>query len=87
MVPSSPVILNSPGWRAAMPRDPVTTGLTWSQTSMEARHCETFYALPYAMDVFVPLFNLGQETAWSATTLTPSGVALKVFTIACQLAG
>ena len=50
-------------------------------------HCETFFAAIYAVDVFLPIVDLGQESAWAATTTTNCGIALRIFTFANQVAG
>ena len=50
-------------------------------------HCETFFAAIFAVDVFLPIVNLGQESAGAATTTTTCGIALRIFTFAYQVAG
>ena len=37
------------------------------------QHYETFSAVAYAADVFIPLVPLGQEAAWAPTTQTTLG--------------
>lgn len=69
MVPNSAVILTSPDWLAAMQAAENAPTLTWV-TMPPGQHYETFYALPYALDVFVPLVSLGEDQAWAASTVT-----------------
>ncbi|MDP2740823.1 MAG: hypothetical protein Q8O82_19450 [Pseudorhodobacter sp.] len=69
MVPNSAVILTSPDWLAAMQAAENAPALTWVKMP-PGQHYETFYALPYALDVFVPLVSLGEDQAWAASTAT-----------------
>ena len=86
IVPNSDVILTSPGWHLAMLMSPHHPGEYWSAMSTGS-HYETFYSLAYATDVFIPLVDLGQESAWSETTVTNWGIAGRWFTFALELAG
>jgi hypothetical protein len=86
MVPNSAIILTSGDWADAMKINPITPAHEWT-TLPTAAHYETFYALPYAADVFVPLVDLGQQSAWSQTTATWSGWATRLFTWALQIVG
>lgn len=86
MVPNSAVILTSADWAAAMGAPPSAPAHGWGATG-SARHYETFYSLAYATDVFVPLVDLGQESAWAATTVTWFGFGLRWFTFALEIIG
>ncbi len=85
MVPNSAVILTSGDWATAFGADAVAPALEWQ--GQAAAHYETFYPIPYALDVFLPVVDLGQHAAWTQTTVTNWGVALRVFTWALQGAG
>lgn len=86
MVPNSDVILTSEEWRKAVDRHDVAPTDLWSDSS-SARHYETFYALAYSFDVVVPLVDLGQQAAWSATTVTPLGLSARVLTMVLEVWG
>jgi len=66
--PHSPVVLLSPGW-TEITNGPlgasVNAAAVWSSATGAGRDYETFNALAYAIDVVVPLVELGQEAAWS----------------------
>lgn len=86
MVPNSAIILTSADWAAAMALNPTTPAQDWIKLPTAA-HYETFYALPYAADVFVPLVDLGQQSAWSQTTASWSGWVARIVTWVIQIAG
>ncbi len=86
MVPNSDVILTSADWLKAMNPAAIAPTPAWSALP-SAKHYETFYALPYALDVFVPFVSLGQEQAWAASTVTWFGWATRCMTFAYQIAG
>jgi hypothetical protein len=86
MVPNSAIILTSLDWAAAMAINPTTPSHAWTELPTAA-HYETFYALPYAADVFVPLVDLGQQSAWSQTTVTWSGWVARIVTWVLQVTG
>lgn len=86
IVPNSAVILTSADWLAAMCSNPAAPAHDWTQLP-SGQHYETFYALAYALDVFVPLVSIGQESAWAATTADWFGWGTRIFTIAFQIAG
>jgi hypothetical protein len=67
MVPNSEVILNSADWAAAMAESPLAPGRIWAESDV-GRHYETFSALIYASDVFIPLIDFAQQSAGTATT-------------------
>lgn len=85
MVPNSAIILTSTDWAAAYSTDPLRPAWYWSGET--AQHFETFYALPYALDVFLPVVDLGQHSAWTQSTATWVGWFLRLFTWALQGAG
>ncbi|MGQ0611480.1 MAG: hypothetical protein ACT4N9_10305 [Paracoccaceae bacterium] len=86
MVPTSAVILTSADWTAAVAKDARAPAL--HLLGQAGKHYETFYAIPYALDVFLPVIDLGQHTAWTQTTATPFwGAAVRVFTWAVQFSG
>lgn len=85
MVPNSPIILTSADWATAYGADAIYPALKWQ--GQAAAHYETFFAIPYALDVFLPVVDLGQHAAWTQTTATYWGVGLRVFTWALQGAG
>ncbi len=86
MVPNSAVILTSADWLIAMGTNPAAPAHDWTLLP-SGQHYETFYALAYALDVFVPLVSIGQESAWAATTADWFGWGTRIFTIAYQIAG
>ncbi len=86
MVPNSDVIMTSADWLTAMKPTPDAPTLAWSELP-SAKHYETFYPFPYALDVFVPFLSLGQEQAWAATTVTWFGWVTRCMTFAYQIAG
>lgn len=63
--PKSPVVLLSPGWTEIANDLSVNAAAAWSSATGAGRDYETFNALAYAIDVVVPLVELGQEAAWS----------------------
>jgi hypothetical protein len=67
MVPNTPVVLNSEAWAEALKINPTAPGPVWAAGDV-GRHYETFYAFFYAADVFIPLIDFGQESAWTGTT-------------------
>jgi hypothetical protein len=84
MVPNAPVVLLSDEWgRAVIEFNPAEA---WLATDA-GQHYETFCALAYAADVFIPLVPLGQEVAWAPTTATRLGAVLWVLNWLVKLAG
>lgn len=84
MVPNAPVVLLSDEWgRAVIEFNPAEA---WLATDA-GQHYETFGALAYAADVFIPLVPLGQEVAWAPTTATKLGAVLWVLNWLVKLAG
>ncbi len=71
-VPNSPVVLNSQTWADVLKENASAPGPLWAATAI-GKHYETFYSAFYAADVFIPLIDFGQETAWTATTANSAG--------------
>lgn len=86
MVPNSTVILTSLDWWRAMWSAPEAPTKVWSQLG-SAKHYETFYAIAYAFDVFIPIVDLGQQSAWAATTVSTLGFATRWFTFGLEIVG
>lgn len=86
LVPNSDVILTSFNWWWSMQDQALAPTDGWTATGT-AQHYETFYALAYAFDVIVPLVDLGQDSAWSSTTVTWTGWWTRVLTMALEVWG
>jgi hypothetical protein len=84
MVPNSPVVLLSDEWGAAI--EDFNPAEAWLATKA-GQHYETFSAVAYAADVFIPLVPLGQEAAWSPTTQTTFGKIVWVLNWFVTLSG
>ena len=78
-VPGSDVVLLSDHWAMAVAANPHLPAAAW-ETSQTGQYYETFAAGTYALDVFIPLVDLGQEEAWNATTATGLGMVAWVMT-------
>ena len=88
MVPTDAVILTSWEWLMAYISSSDTPALIWAESSGPATsHYETFYSLPYALDVFLPIVDLGQQSTWGQTTVTTMGKVARVYTWGLQIAG
>ena len=88
MVPNSDVIMVSSEWLAAVQAKPDAPTMAWMQDGVLAsKHYETFFAGIYALDLFLPIVDLGQESAWAVTTTTACGWVLRVGTLLYQIAG
>ena len=86
IVPDSDVVMTSWQWEQAMALRPDAPSLEWQ--GMEAgTHYETFNAGAYALDIFLPLIELGQDAAWASTTATGFGTIVWVYTWGLQLFG
>lgn len=64
MVPNSDIILNSPAWLDVVAAGVPNPAEAWGLTAPGSDY-ETFSALGYGFDLFVPLDALGQEIAWA----------------------
>lgn len=88
MVPSDAVILTSAEWLAAYQANPTAPALVWAAGSGPATsHYETFYSALYALDVFLPIVHLGQQSTWGQTTVTWAGWGARLYTWLLQAAG
>jgi hypothetical protein len=79
--PNSAIVLTSPEWKAVADLPEVYTALSedakqmivedmtpanpWSNFDAPGKDYETFYSLAYALDVVVPVLDLGQTDAWA----------------------
>jgi len=86
MTPTSDVILTSPEWAEAMARDHLRPSAIWGQ-SLVAVHYEEFQPFLYALDVYLPLLDLGQQQAWAATTASTEGRWFRALAVVMQLSG
>jgi hypothetical protein len=90
MVPTDAVILTSVEWQSAFDLDGLRPALVWADPSRSGpatSHYETYYSLPYALDVFLPIVDLGQQSTWGQTTVTNLGVVARIYTWLLQAAG
>jgi hypothetical protein len=85
MVPADAILLASPEWAAAVASNPKAPSHAWQGPA--ATHYETFYSLTYALDVFLPIVDLGQQSTWGQTTATWWGWSARLYTWALQIAG
>jgi hypothetical protein len=86
MVPDSDVVMVSDGWAKAMQEKAGAPAHYWVK-SEPGTHYETFSSLAYAVDIVVPIIDLGQEAAWAATTATWLGRVAWAATWGFKLAG
>lgn len=90
MVPNSDVIMVSAEWLDAVAADRVAPTDLWTGNAIRASaHYETFFAGIYALDLFLPVVDLGQESTWAVTTPTIFGWGwwLRVASFLYQIAG
>lgn len=90
MVPNSDVIMVSAEWLEAVQADRLAPTALWTGDAIRASaHYETFFAGIYALDLFLPVVDLGQEKAWAVTTpvLFGWGWWLRVASFLYQVAG
>lgn len=90
MVPNSDVIMVSAEWLEAVRADRLAPTALWTGDAIRASaHYETFFSAIYALDLFLPVVDLGQENAWAVTTpvLFGWGWWLRVASFAYQIAG
>ncbi|MFM7443992.1 MAG: hypothetical protein ACKO2N_08780, partial [Tabrizicola sp.] len=86
MVPNSDLILTSFNWWWSMQDQAMAPTADWTATGT-AQHYETFYSIAYAFDVIVPLVDIGQKSAWSATTVTWTGWSTRILTMVLEVWG
>lgn len=90
MVPNSDVIMVSAEWLEAVKADRLAPTALWTGDATRASaHYETFFAGIYALDLFLPVVDLGQEKTWAVTTPTVFGWGwwLRLASFAYQIAG
>ena len=90
MVPNSDVIMVSSEWLVAVKANADAPTAAWTQdTVLASKHYESFFAAIYALDLFLPIVDLGQESTWAVTTPTTFGWGwwLRVGTLLYQIAG
>lgn len=90
MVPNSDVIMVSAEWLEAVRADRLAPTALWTGDAIRASaHYETFFSAIYALDLFLPVVDLGQEKTWAVTTpvLFGWGWWLRVASFAYQIAG
>lgn len=85
IVPNSDVVLVSDLWANLVAAEALPTQ-AWLDGPI-GQHYESFFALTYAVDVFIPLIPLEQETAWTPTTATALGTILWVSNWIVKLMG
>lgn len=90
MVPNSDVIMVSAEWLEAVKADRLAPTALWTGDAIRASaHYETFFAGIYALDLFLPVVDLGQEKAWAVTTPTVFGCGwwLRLASFVYQIVG
>lgn len=63
--PNSAVVLTSQDWKAIADGPSENPAADWSDTLAPGKDYETFYSFAYALDVVVPVLDLGQTDAWA----------------------
>jgi hypothetical protein len=63
--PNSAVILTSQDWKTIADGPSQNPAAEWSDTHAPGQDYETFYSFAYALDVVVPVLDLGQTDAWA----------------------
>ena len=66
MTPGAAPVLTSAAWQQAVVDHPVHTAAEWGKGP--GKDYETFHPLAYSFDLFVPLVDLGQQSAWGPST-------------------
>jgi len=66
--PSQAPVLVSAAWQGIAASDVSNPAAIWSGETEAGRDYETFQSLVWAADVFVPLIDFGQESAWAPST-------------------
>ena len=67
-VPNSSIVLVDNEWRSYAKDREGNPAHEWSTKSETGRDYETFNPFSYALDVFVPIIDFGQESAWAPST-------------------
>ncbi len=63
--PNSPVVLTSQDWKTIADGPSENPAAEWSDALAPGKDYETFYSFAYALDVVVPVLDLGQTDAWA----------------------
>ncbi|MFN7093046.1 MAG: hypothetical protein ACK4P4_21150 [Allorhizobium sp.] len=63
--PNSAVILTSQDWKTIADGPSENPAAEWTDAVAPGKDYETFYAFAYALDVVVPVLDLGQTDAWA----------------------
>jgi hypothetical protein len=63
--PNSAVILTSQDWKTIADGSSENPAAEWTDTHAPGKDYETFYSFAYALDVVVPVLDLGQTDAWA----------------------
>jgi hypothetical protein len=63
--PNSAVILTSQDWKTIADGPSENPAADWTDTQAPGKDYETFYSFAYALDVVVPVLDLGQTDAWA----------------------
>ncbi len=63
--PNSAVVLTSQDWKAIADGPSENPAADWTDALAPGKDYETFYAFAYALDVVVPVLDLGQTDAWA----------------------
>lgn len=86
--PSAGPILASGAWQAVATSGVENAAAEWSAVGAAGQDYETFRAWIYAVDVVVPLVNLGQDAAWApSTSRGVAGIVLHEVEWIVRLAG
>lgn len=86
IVPANAVILTSAPWAEAMEQMPGNPTAYWLDLPA-GKHYETFNGFAYALDIGLPVLDLGQETAWGASTERGFGWVVWIFGWVIHLSG
>lgn len=63
--PNSAVVLTSQDWKTIADGPSENPAAEWTDTQAPGKDYETFYSFAYALDVVVPVLDLGQTDAWA----------------------
>jgi uncharacterized protein YjbI with pentapeptide repeats len=63
--PNSAVVLTSQDWKTIADGPSENPAADWSDALAPGKDYETFYSFAYALDVVVPVLDLGQTDAWA----------------------
>ncbi|MFN3319483.1 MAG: hypothetical protein ACK43M_12100 [Allorhizobium sp.] len=63
--PNSAVVLTSQDWKTIADGPSENPAADWTDALAPGKDYETFYSFAYALDVVVPVLDLGQTDAWA----------------------